>query len=49
LEEDFPAVRFNLDSTYAGMSEKDSAEQTSSCPGEQVQLSEGSVRKWYIF
>jgi hypothetical protein len=31
LEQDFPAVRFNLDSTYAGMAEKHSAEDASPC------------------
>jgi len=31
LQEDFAAVRFNLDSTDAGMSEKDAAEDTAPC------------------
>jgi hypothetical protein len=31
LQQDFSAVRFNLDSTDAGMSEKDAAEDTAPC------------------
>jgi hypothetical protein len=31
LEQDFPWVRFNLDSTDTGMSEKHSAEDSSPC------------------
>jgi hypothetical protein len=31
LQQDFPAVRFNLDSAHAGMSEKHSAKDASPC------------------
>jgi hypothetical protein len=31
LQQDFPAIRFNLDSTDWGMSEKDAAEDSSPC------------------
>ena len=36
LEQNFSAVRFNLDSTDAGMSEKDSAEDSSPCSCKKV-------------
>ena len=36
LEQDFSAVRFNLDSTYAGMAEKDSAEDSSPCSSKKM-------------
>lgn len=41
LEQDFSWVRFNLDSTDAGMSAKESAEDSTSCSCEQVEFSEG--------
>ena len=44
MEQDGAAVRFNLDSTDAGMAEKDSAEDSASCPGEQVHFSHGSKK-----
>jgi hypothetical protein len=31
LQQDFPAIRFNLDSTDWGMSKKDAAEDSSPC------------------
>jgi len=42
LEQDFPAVRLNLDSTDAGMAEKDAAEDSAACAGEQMEFSHGS-------
>ncbi len=36
LEQHLSAVRFNLDSTYAGMSEKDAAEDSAPCSAKKV-------------
>jgi hypothetical protein len=36
LQEDLPAVRLNLDSTYSGMSEKDATEDSAPCSCKKV-------------
>jgi hypothetical protein len=42
LEQDLSAVRFNLDSTDAGMAEKLAAEDSASGPCEEVEFSQSS-------
>jgi hypothetical protein len=44
LQQGLAAILVNLDSTDAGMSEKDAAEQTAATAGKQVEFSHDSFR-----